>query len=64
MEQQQHINLENAFPASMRRGSDVLIRSQIDRDIADHAERSSGRRNWYDNEMNLFETSLLRLIGM
>ena len=48
----------------MRRGSDVLIRSQIDRDIADHAERSSGRRNWYDNEMNLFETSLLRLIGM
>ena len=47
----------------MRRLSDVSIRSYIGRDVADQAETSSRRRNMYVNEMDLFETSLQRLIG-
>ena len=50
-------------PPGMRRRSDVSIRSQIGQDVADHAETLSRRRNSYVNEINLFETSLRRLIG-
>ena len=41
----------------------ISIRSHIGRDVADHAETSSRRRNRYLNETNLFETSLRSLIG-
>ena len=44
-------------PPGMRCRSDVSFRSHIGRDVADHAGTSSGRRNWYVNERNLFETS-------
>ena len=47
----------------MRRRSDVSVRSDIVRDIADHAETSLRRHNRYVNETDLFETSLRRLIG-
>ena len=50
-------------PPGMRRRSDILFRSHISRDVADHAEASSRRRNWYVNEADLFEMSLRRLIG-
>ena len=52
-----------AHPPGMRHRSDVLFRSHIGRDFADHAETSSRRRNWYVNEMNLFETLQRRLTG-
>ena len=66
-----HVSLSNKSfllypqinPPGMRRRSDVLFRSHIGRDIADHAKTSSRRRNWYVNERDLFETSLLRLTG-
>ena len=45
----------------MRRRGDVSVRSHVDRDVADHAETSSLRRNRYVNEVDLFETSLRRL---
>ena len=48
----------------MERRSDLLFRSHIGRDIADHAETSSQRHNWYVNETDLFETPLRRFIGM
>ena len=51
------------FAPGMRRRSDVSFRSHIGRDVADHAETSSQRRDWYVNETDLFETSLWRLIG-
>ena len=44
------------YPPGMRHRSDVSFRSHIGRDVADHAERSPRRRNWYVNEMDLFET--------
>ena len=47
----------------MRRRVNVSIRSHVGRDVADHAETSSRRRNRYVNEMDVFETSLRRLIG-
>ena len=47
----------------MQRRSDVSVRSDINRDVADHAETSSRLRNRYVNETDLFETSLRRLIG-
>ena len=50
-------------PPGMRRRSDVSFRSHIGRDVADHAETSSQRLNWYVNETDLFETSLRRLIS-
>ena len=55
--------LECVAPPGMRRRSDVSISSHIGQDVADHAETSSWRRNWYVNEADLFETSLRRLIG-
>ena len=47
----------------MRRRSDVSIRSHVGRDVADHAETSSRRRNRHVNETDLFEMPLQRLIG-
>ena len=49
----------------MRRRSDVSVRSHTSRDVADHAETSSRRRNRYANETNLFhiEMSLRHLSG-
>ena len=47
----------------MQRHSDISFRSNIGRDVADYAERSSRCRNWYVNETDLFKTSLRRLIG-
>ena len=47
----------------MRRRSDVSVRSHIGRDVADDVEMSLQRRNRYVNEMDLFETSLRRVIG-
>ena len=47
----------------MRRRSDVSVRSHIGRDIANHTETSSRRRNRCVNETDLFEMSLRRLIG-
>ena len=48
---------------SMRRRSNVSKRSHIGRDVVDHAETSSRRRNRNVIETDLFETSLRRLIG-
>ena len=42
---------------------DVVATSHIGRDVADHAETSSRRRNRYVNETDLFEKSLRRLTG-
>ena len=42
----------------MRRHSDVSVRSDIGRDVADHDETSLQRRVWYVNETDLFEMSL------
>ena len=42
---------------------EVSFRFHIGRDVADHAETLSWRRNWYVNETDLFVTSLGRLIG-
>ena len=47
----------------MRRRSDVSFSSHIGWDVADHAETSLQRRDWYVNEADLFETPLWRLIG-
>lgn len=47
---------------SMRRCSDVSFGSHIRRDVADNAETPSQRRNWYVGEMDIYETSLRRLI--
>ena len=49
------------YPPSMRRRTDISIRSHIGRDVADQAETSSRRRNMYVNETDLFETSLRHL---
>ena len=57
------IVLLSSIPPDMRRRSDVSLRSHIGRDVADHAESSSQRRNWYVNETDLLETSLRRLTG-
>ena len=35
----------------------------IGREVADHAETSSRRRNWYVNETEQFETPFRSLIG-
>ena len=51
------------YPPAMRRRSNVSFRSHIARDVVDHAETSSWRRNWYVDEADLFVTSLRRLIG-
>ena len=51
------------YPPGMRRRSDVSVRSHISRDVTDHAETSSRRRNRYVNVTDLFETSLRRLSG-
>ena len=42
---------------SHRRRSDVSFSSHIGRDVADHAETSSRRLDWYVNEKDLVETS-------
>ena len=47
----------------MLRRNDVSFRSQTGNDVAEHAEASSRRRNWYVNKSDLFETSMRRLIG-
>ena len=47
----------------MRRRSNILFRSHVDRDVADHAETLSCRHNWYVNDMDLLVASLQRLIG-
>ena len=54
---------EISDPPGMRRRNDVSFRSRIGRDVADHVETLSWRRNWYVNETDLFETSLRRLMG-
>lgn len=46
----------------MRHRNDVSFRPHTGRDNADHAETLSLRRNWYVNEMSLFETCLVCLI--
>ena len=51
------------YPPGMRRRSDVSVRHHIGRNVADHAETSSRRRNRYVNEADLFGTSFRRLIG-
>ena len=51
------------FSPGMRRRSDVSFRSHIGRDVADHAETLSWRRNWYMNETDLFKTSMWCLIS-
>ena len=55
--------INKCYPPRMRRRSNVLFRSHIGWEIADHAETSSRRQDWYMNEMDLFETSLWRFIG-
>ena len=50
-------NKSNINPPGMRRRSDVSFRSNIGRDVADHAEMSSKRHSCYVNETDLFETS-------
>ena len=45
-------------PPGIRSRSDVSFRSHIGRDVADHAETSSQRRDWYVNQTDLFEMSL------
>ena len=40
----------------MRRYSDVSFMSYIGRDVVGYAKMSSRRRDWYVNEMDLFET--------
>ena len=51
-------------PTSMQHRSDVSFSFHIGRDIADHAQTSSRRRNWYVNEMTylrrLCDVSLVR----
>ena len=47
----------------MRHRSDASFKAYVGRDVADHAETPSRRRNWYVNETDLFVTSLRRLIG-
>ena len=42
---------------SHRRRNDVSFSSHVGRDVADHAEASSRRRDWYVNEKDLVETS-------
>ena len=44
------------FPPGMQRRSYVPVRSHIDREVANHAETSSRRREWYVNETDLLET--------
>ena len=51
-------------PHNMGHRSEVSFRSNIGRDVADHAETSSWCCNWYVNDMDLLVTSLQRLIGM
>ena len=53
----------NISSPNMRRCSDVSFRFHIGWDVADHAETSSQRRNWYLNATDLFEMSLLCLIA-
>ena len=53
--------IERPYPPGMRRRSDISIRSHLSRNVADHDETSSRRRNRYVNETDLFETSLRRL---
>ena len=48
---------KSLYPPGMRRRSDVSVRSQISREVADHAEMSSRRRSRYVNETDLFDTS-------
>ena len=48
----------------MKPCSDVSVNSHISRDVANHAETSSRRRNRYVNETDISETSLRRLIGV
>ena len=50
-------------PPGMRCRSDVSVRSHISREVTEHAETSSRRRDRYVNETDLFETSFQRLIG-
>ena len=50
-------------PPGMRRRIDVSFRSHIGWNVANHANTSSRRRNWYVNETDVFETSLRRLTG-
>ena len=60
------VNLNIVFsinPPGMRCGSNVSCRSHIGRDVSDHANTSSRRRNWYVNETDLFEMSLRRYTG-
>ena len=47
----------------MKSRRDVAFRSYIGPDVADHANTSSRRRNWYVNETDVFEPSLRRVIG-
>ena len=56
-------SFESSNPHGMRRPSDVSFRSHLGWDVADHAETSSKRRNWYVNKTDLFETSLRPLIN-
>ena len=53
----------SSYLTGMPRRSDISVRSHISRDVADHAETSSQRRNRYVNETDQFKTSLRRLIG-
>ena len=53
----------SSFPTGMQCRSDISVRSHISRDVVDHAETPSRRRNRYVNETDLFETSLRRLTG-
>ena len=58
------IGLNPSNPPGMRRRSDVSVKSHIGRDIANHAETSSRRRNRYVNETTylrrLCDVSLVR----
>ena len=54
---------DNTYPPSMQCHRDVSVSSHISRDVVDHAETPSRRRNRYVNETDLFETFLQRLIG-
>ena len=58
-----HLFLKRDITAGMRRRSGVSFGSHVRRDIADHAETSSRRRNWYVNDTDLSQTSLQRLNG-
>ena len=53
----------NNIPPGMRSRSNAPFRSHIDQEVADHAETSSRRCNWYVNDKDLFEMPFRRLIG-